>query len=342
MSTSGDSRKTFLDLTFNKTNVTAEIEENLIDWTYTDNLSGEIDDFQIQLEDRSDMWLGDWFPTKGSMLQAIIYKKFWKAPTVKTSIGRFEIDEIDANGPPTTVNIKASAVPQSSSIRGETKSKAWEKTTLKVVAESIAKKNILKLFYKADDTYKKDRYEQDNETDLSFLYRLCKEEGLCLKISNQAIVILDEYDYEIKTAVATINRRSKKEDEIQVINWGAQTTVNGTYKSCRVQYTDTKKKKTIKGTFTPTKAPKVGRTLVVKMEVNSEAHAQRLAKKKLREANKNATRVKLVVASEKHLDAGMTIKLNDFGKFNGKYIITQAIHSQTTVNLSLRKCLEGY
>lgn len=342
MSNSGDSRKTFIDLTFNKTNVTAELEKYLLNWTYTDNLSGEIDDFQIQLEDKNNLWLGNWFPSKGSLLKAIIYKKFWKSATVKTNIGKFEIDEIEASGPPTVVSIKASAVPQSSSIRGQTKSKAWEKSTLKVVAGAIAKQNKMKLYYQADDVYKKDRYEQDNETDLAFLYRLCNEEGLCLKIANQSIVILDEYDYEKKPAVITINRLSKEEDEIQVINWAAQSTLTGTYSSCRVQHTDSKKKKTYKATFAPSKAPKVNRALVVKMEVNSAAHAQRLAKKKLREANKNATRVKLVIASQRHLDAGMTINLNGFNKFNGKYIITQAIHSQDSVSINLRKCLEGY
>lgn len=337
-----DSRRTFLDVTYNKQNITAELAEHLIDWTYTDNLSGEIDDLQIVLEDVEHKWLSDWFPTKGSLLEAVIYKKYWKEQTVKTKIGKFEVDEIDASGDPSQVTIKALSVPESSSIRGEEKSRAWENTTLKVVAGDIAKQNNLKLYYQASENPKKERYEQESETDLMFLYRLCKDEGLCLKLSNHAIVILDEADYEQKPPVATINRVSKEDDEIQVKKWSARTTLSGTYKACRVQYHDSIKKKTIKATFTPPKALKAGRTLVVKEEVKSVAEAQHLAKKKLREANKEATTVNLTVTSEKHLDAGMTVDLKGFGKFDGKYIITQVVHSSSTVELALRRCLEGY
>lgn len=337
-----DSRRTYLDITYNKTNVSTELEEHLKDWTFTDNLSGQIDDLQITLEDVEHKWLSDWFPTKGSLLEGIIYKKYWKSQTVKTKIGKFEVDEIEAKGTPSDVIIKAMSVPESSSICGEEKSKAWEKTTLKVVAGDIAKQNNLKLFYQASENPKKDRYEQESETDLSFLYRLCNDEGLCLKLSNHSIVILDEVDYEKKATVAIINRLPKEDDEIQVEDWSARTTLSGTYKTARVQYHDSSKKKTIKATFTPPKSPKVGRTLVIKDEVKSVAEAQKLAKKKLREANKDATTVNLTVTSEKHLDAGMTVDLKMFGKFDGKYIITQVTHSQSTVSLQLRRCLEGY
>lgn len=337
-----DSRRTFLDITYNKVNVTTELMEHLKEWVFTDNLSGQIDDLQITLEDVEHKWLNDWFPVKGSLLEVAINKKYWKELTVKTKIGKFEVDEIEAKGIPSEVVIKALSVPESSSIRGEAKSKAWEKTTLKVVAGDIAKKNKLKFYFQASDNPKKDRYEQESETDLAFLHRLCNEEGLCLKLSNNSIIILDEADYEVKPIVATINRQSKEEDEIQVKNWTAKTTLSGTYKACRVQYQDSKKKKSINTTFTPPKAPKVGRTLIIKEQVKSVAEGQKLAKKKLREANKSATIATLTVTSEKHLDAGMTVNLKGFGRFDGKYIIAQVIHSRNSIDLSLRRCLEGY
>lgn len=336
-----DSRRTNLDITYNSKNIKAELEEHLKDWTFTDNLSGEIDDLQVVFEDVENKWLSAWFPSKGSLLNATIYKKYWKSSTIKTKIGKFEVDEITAA--PSEVRIKALAVPESSSIRGEFKSKAWEKTTLKVVAGDIAKRNNLKLYYQANHNPKKDRYEQESETDLMFLYRLCKDEGFCLKLSNQSIVILDEADYERKPTVATINRLSKVDDEIQIEEdgWSAKTTLSGTYRSCRLVYKESKKK-IIKASFTPPKPPKTSRTLVIKEKVKSVAEGQRLCEKRLREANKEATIVSLTVTSEKHLDAGNTVNLRDFGKFDGKYIITQAINSQINVQLTLRKCLEGY
>ncbi len=80
----------------------------------------------------------------------------------------------------------------------------------------------------------------------------------------------------------------------------------------------------------------------MKEEVKSVAEAQKLAKKRLREANKNATTINLVVISELHIDAGMTFKLIGFSRLNGKYIVTRVQHNQSKITLDLRKCLEGY
>lgn len=336
-----NSRRRYLDITYNNQKITEYLSPHLKDWTFTDNLSGQIDDLQLVLEDVDHLWLNSWFPSKGSVITATIVKQNWPNGTVKTKLGKFEVDEIEASGSPVTVTIKALAVPEKNSLRGEYKSKAWENATLKVVANDIAKVNGLKLYYQAEDTPKKERFEQESETDLAFLYRLCNDEGLCLKISNQSIVILDEEDYERKPVVATIYRDNSGDSPIHILRWSARTTLSGLYKACRVEHM-VNKKKVIKATFTPPKPPKVGRTLVVKQEVKSQAEALRLAKKKLREANKNATTLSLDVISEKHLDAGMTVELKKFGWFDGKYIITQVTHSQNGESLQIRKCLEGY
>ncbi|WKT76947.1 phage late control D family protein [Lysinibacillus fusiformis] len=335
-------RRTGIHVVYNNKQITDILDGDLSDWTYTDNLSGEIDDLQLVVNDADVHWLKDWFPSKGSILDVEIKRYYWTSELVKTKLGRFEVDELSGGGPPTKMTIKALAVPETSSIRGEEKSKAWEKATLKQVIGDIAKANRLKLHWETNENPKKDRYEQESETDLAFLHRLCKEEGLCLKLSNGAIVVLDEADYEAKPAVDTIFRISKETCKIQVLDWNFNTKLNGTYKACRVQSHVAKKKKTIVGTFTPPKAPKVGRTLVIKEEVKSVAEAQKLAKKRLRDANKEATTISLVVISEMHIDAGMTFNLKDFGRLDGKYIVTRAQHNKSKTSLELRKCLEGY
>ncbi|MEQ6355915.1 contractile injection system protein, VgrG/Pvc8 family [Lysinibacillus sp. M3] len=335
-------RRTGIHVVYNNKSLTDELSGDLTDWTYTDNLSGEIDDLQLTVQDADVHWINDWFPVKGSVLDVEVKRYYWSNELVKTKLGKFEVDDLSGGGPPTTMTIKALAVPETSSIRGEEKSKAWEKATLKQVIGDIAQKNRLKFYWQANENPKKDRYEQESETDLAFLHRLCKEEGLCLKLSNSAIVVLDEADYEAKPVVDTIFRVSKETCKIQVLQWDFNTKLNGTYRACRVQSHDAKKKKTIKATFTPPKAPQVGRTLVVKEEVKSVAEAQRLAKNRLREANKDATTINLVVISEIHIDAGMTFNLNGFGRLNGKYIVTRAQHNKSKITLALRRCLEGY
>ncbi|ARK26008.1 hypothetical protein SporoP37_15890 [Sporosarcina sp. P37] len=337
-----NARRTELSIRYNHKTLTDELGDDLIDWTYTDNLSGEIDDLQIVVQDALVKWLNDWFPSKGSLLEVVLVRRYWSNELIKTKLGKFEVDELDGRSNGTRMTIKALSVPESTSIRGQYKSKAWEKATLKQVAGDIAKANKLKLHWESKDNPKKDRYEQESETDLAFLHRLCKDEGLCLKLSNHSIVILDEADYEAKPIVDTIRRRSRDTDKIEVEDWSFKTTLSGLYKDSRVQSHSAGKKKTIKATFVPSKAPKVGRTLIIKDEVKSVAEANKLAKKRLREANKNATTVNLIVLSKMHIDAGMTFNLSDFGSLNGKYIVTKATHHKDKMTLDLRRCLEGY
>lgn len=333
-------KRTVLDLDYNHTNITAQLEQHLLDWTFTDNLSGEIDDLNIRLEDTDALWLGTWFPSKGSLLEPTIIRTYWADNPIKTKLGKFEIDDI--SGADSVVTISALATSESNSLRGEEKCKAWEKATLKKVIGDVAKANKLKLVWQTSDNPKKDRYEQENETDLKFIFRLCKDEGLCLKLSSNTLVVLDESDYEKQPVAEMIRRKSKETDVIKVIKRSFRNTLTDTYRACRVTSHNAKKKKTISATFSAPKAPKVGRTLVIKEDVKSVAEAQRLAKKKLREKNKNATTMTLEVISNMHIDAGMTFNLVDFGKLNGKYIVTKVVYTQSSVTLDLRRCLEGY
>lgn len=335
-------RRTLLDVDFNHQNVTYVLSNFITGWTYTDNLSGEIDDLQITLQDKDDLWLNKWFPKKGCIIIPTLIKKGYQTKDIKTKIGEFEIDTISGNSPPTTITIKALAVSEKNSLRGQQKSRAWEKATLKQVARDIAKANGMRLYYQSSEVIKKDRWDQD-ETDLKFLYECCKEAGLCLKISNKSIVILDEADYEAKSPVATINRKSKESDKIKVENWSFNTTLYDTYAACKVKYYNQKKKKTFSATFKPKKVPNnIGRILYINEQVSSNNEAYRLAKKRLREKNKNATTITMNVTSSIFIYAGNTFNLAGFGKLNGKYIATKVIYREHNLTLQLRRCLEGY
>lgn len=339
-----NTRRTFLDVVYEKTNITEDLRPHLKDWTYTDNLSGEVDDLNIVLEDRATRWLNSMFPNKGSTLTASIIKENWEGfkDKKKFKLGKFEIDTITAKGEPTEVTISALSVPESTSIRRECKSKAWENVPLSAVAGDIAGKNGLKLHFESSENPKKDRYEQDNETDLQFLQRMCADEGLCLKISNKNLVILDEQDYENKKAVGDIYRDNSVDTGIYVKSWEAISTVSEVFKNAKVEHHEGEKKIDIIATFNPPKMPKTGKTLVIKEEVKTQAEGIRLAKKRLREKNKEATRLELEVISRVHIEAGMNFNIKRFGKFNGKYIAYKVVHSGSLITLSLRKCLEGY
>lgn len=335
-------RSANLQLTYENVDISADLRPHLISWTYTDNLSGQADDLQITLEDRGQLWTGDWMPDKGAVVKAKIVRKNWEedGKTDELPLGQFEIDEIEVGSPSSTVTIKSVSIPESSSLRGEAKNRAWEKTRLSVVAADVAAGAGVKLFYDTDDDPEYDRIEQTEESDLVFLQRLCNDAGLALKVSDAQVVIFDEAKYERQEPVDTIIR-----NQARIISFRARTTLTGLYSSSWVDYHNTEQKDSIKYEFTPPNPPRTGRVLVINERVTSIAEAERLAKKRLREANKDGTTFSLSLAGDIRYLAGLTVNLSGWGAFDGKYIITQAGHSQQsgyTTNLELRKCLEGY
>lgn len=338
-----NARKAGLHIQYESKDISADLQPYLLGWTHTDNLSGQADDLQIDLEDKDQLWNGPWFPDTGAAIVGKAVRQNWETEgKVETlPLGQFEIDEIEVNNPPSTVAIKAISVPESSSLRGEEKNRSWEKTKLSVVAGDISAKSKLKLYFDVDDDPEYDSIEQTSETDLAFLMRLCGDAGLCLKVTGTQVIIIDEEKYENRPPVKTF---TKGDPEIK--SFRGRTTTQGLYSSCHVEYHSPKRRKNVTFTYTPKNAPKTGRTLLINQRVASVKEAERLAKKKLREANKNAVNVSITKVGDNALVAGHTVTLKGYGKvFDGKYIITQITRSQRSgyeMSMELRKCLEGY
>ncbi|MGG3448626.1 hypothetical protein ABER98_01695 [Domibacillus aminovorans] len=330
------------DVIYNKQNISLEIEDFIDSISFQDNLSGQADNITVSLADREKRWITKhWAPHKGDSLSiAMLLSRDWISdqPTAR-NLGDFEIDEITMNGPPTKMSVKGISIPQNTALK-EKKTKAWEKTNLKKIAEEMAKNSKLSLYFSVEENPEYDRIDQDDQSDTAFLDKMCSDAGLSLKIANKKIIILDEAQLEKEDAVTTISRTDK-----DLKDYSGKDTLSVTYKSCQVKYTDTKKKKTIKYTFTPEKPPATGRVLIVNEEVTSEAEAIKVAKKSLRNANKEAKTFSLRLAGFLFLYAGQCINLKEFGVFDGKYIITSmsgAVGNGSETSLELRSCLEGY
>ncbi len=335
-------RSARLQVVYDKTDITSDLLPDLLAWTYTDNLSGQADDLQLTLHNIDQRWSGSWMPDLSATLQATLIRDSWDKPgeTERLTLGTFEIDTVEIGYPPSRVSIKALSVPESGSLLGQQRNKAWEKTKLAVIAAEKAKAAGMKLFYDTQDNPEYDRIEQTEETDLAFLMRLCNDAGLCLKLTGKQLVIFDEAKYEGVAAIGTLSRSAS-----ELKSFSGRTTSIGCYKACQVIYYAGKGQKPITAKFEAPNAPKVGRVLTLKEQVSSVAEAQRRAKKKLREANKEAMQISLTMVGNPQYVAGVTVNLSGFGVFDGKYIVTRATHSQQSgyeTSLELRRCLEGY
>lgn len=333
-------RQVELVVDYNYQSITKDLEYHLTGWSFTDNMSGSADDLSIRVEDTDAVWSGPYMPRKGDWLQANIYFRYFREKHDKMKLGQFEIDEIELYSDPATVNIKGLSIPETSAIRGERKSKAWEKTNLKNIASDIAKKNGMKLYFDSAENPEYDRMDQGGETDISFLMRICIDAGLCLKVANRQVVIFDERKYE---RMETKGKIEKGHPSIK--RYSARSTINKVYRACRVHYMDPMNKQKIDYTFTPPNAPKTGRVLIINEQVSNIKEAQKLAKARLRQENKEANVFSIVFTDFHPFFASTTWDLKGFGGFDGKYIITKSTFEESNgleITVDFRKCLEGY
>jgi len=345
---SGLARRTVIAVKLDGVDISADINKYLLQMTYTDHEEDKTDDLQISLDDREGIWLTEWLnsgETKGAELSAVIIQKNFESDGNDRVLdcGKFNIDSLDGSGPPAAVAIKATSLPFTSAARTATHTKPWENIKLSVIAGDIAGKSGLTLMYESalDPLYT--RREQVEQSDIAFLQGLCKDAGISLKVTNGFMVLFDAADYEQKGAVREIKR-----GVADVLNYRFGTGTNDTrYKSCHVSYTDPTTGQTFEGTYTPRTPPEgAEQTLKINEKVKSNDEAKQLAKKRLRQKNKNEFQAEFTLVGDVRLVAGVTVKVIGWGMFDGKYIIETATHSVNasgyTLQVKLRRVLEGY
>lgn len=347
-------RKISVKVTYDNKDISESLAPYLKSLSYTDNLSGEADDLSLKLEDKEGLWQSDWMPDMGAELTVTLTSEAWgslfeEERTLR--LGLFEIDEIESSGSPSEVSLKAVSVPDANALRGVNRTRSWEEVEFKVIAQDIADGAGMELVYDSEENPKLDRAEQTEQSDLSFLTKLCNDQGFALKISEKQIIIFDEAKYEsVAPKIAIVNPGALYMEEKDMLyltwveGWRFRKKVRDIYKACHVAYQNSDTKEMIEGTFTaPDK--KEGKTLEVKEEVGSTAEAEKLAKKKLREKNREEITGSFDLPGNFNLLASTTVKIIGFGEFDGNYIIETANHDVGggyKTSIDIRRCLDGY
>ena len=328
------SRRTTIKVKYQNKDITKEISPYVKSFSYSDAVDGEADSAQITLIDKEEIWIGEWFPEKGNSMEISITSN-----GKESDFGRFEIDEIENTLSPSEARIKLVSVPNKSEIRYVEKSRSWEKVKLSTIAEDIATESNLQLYYKSKEDPIIERIEQDEESDLKVLKKLCKNRGLSLKVSDMELIIYDKEELEGISSARII-----KKDAREIKQFRLKTTVHEVYKSCKVEYMHGKQDKKISHEYNDASKDE-GMTLKVSEKVENEGEAERLAKKKLREKNEKETTGSFTLIGDPDLIAGVTVELKGFHVYDGKYLIDKSNHDVSngyTTKIEVHKCLEGY
>ena len=315
------------------TDVTRDLFPYLLNISYVDNLSGEADTLDVELMDKDRLFIGDWFPTLSDTLQISLTKDSGSGSVETLDLGVFEIDEIEASSPPSTFKIKAVSVSQNSALRQRDESRSYENVKLSEIAQDIAGAAGVTLFYKAEDDPIISRAEQQEQSRLAFLEKLCKDNFLALKVSDGQLIIFDESELDKQEPALTLFRHQ------DVINFNARATIQEIYGRCDVAYHHGGKDELLMGSF---ESGSSGKVLKVNKKCETQAEAERLARNSLREKNKDQVKISLTTTGNFALVAGNVVKLSGWGKFDWNYLVEKATHSLSNgyqTRVELRRCL---
>lgn len=341
-------RRTDIRVFFEGADISVDVSKYLKSMTYTDNEADKADDLQLSLDDRENIWLYYWLnpeqnDIKGGQIDVTVVQKNWNSTGGDRVLdcGIFEIDSLDASGPPAAVSIKATSIPYKSALRAQKKTKGWENIKLSGIAGEIAANAGMRLMYESSFNPFYKRREQIQQPDIVFLKALCEAAGISLKVTAKNVVLFDALDYESKPEIRSIERGAD-----DVLTYKFATNYHDTaYASCHVSYTDPETGQTIEYTYKPRNGPGNNQVLEVNEKVKDREEARQLAMKRLRSKNKREYTADFTLVGDLDLVAGVTLEVKKYGMFDGKYIVEQAVHKLTegyTVAVKLRRVLEEY
>lgn len=325
-------RKASLAVSYRGSAFDAKIAAHVSAFQYVDAASGQSDSISLTIENIDKKWLNEWMPVKGDKIKATIKTKNWnkEKETINFKCGTFVIDEVTFSGRPLLCNISALSAPADGGFKAEAKSRQWQDTTLKKIAEQAAAEGKLTLVYEADDIKIK-KLEQSNESDSSFIKKLCDDYGLLMKIYNSKLVILDEKKYEKKDPVAAIHEKD-------MLSWTYNTTIDGTYTGCELSYTNADGKTTKANVGTSERLLRI--TSSVKAYDKKDAELKAAAA--LNRANNQMYTMSVSILANTAIIATSTVRIKGLGKANGKYYVEKVTHNLNgyIMKLQLRKVTE--
>jgi phage protein D len=325
--------KNIVEISIAGKNITADVSRYLAQITYTDKEEAESDDLSLVFEDTSGKWQGAWYPTQGDTLRVKIGR-----PGHFLDCGIFEIDEIELNFPPDTLNVKAIGAGITKSLRTRN-SKAFEEQTLYDIAKYFADKHGLKLV--GDNVslqIKIERKTQENQTDISFLSTLAKEYGIIFAVHGDWLYFTDISELDRRSSILTISR-----SQMSTARFVDKTSQ--IYSGATILHRNARNNIIRKWEIKQPDGPdeKLG-TLVVNANVESDDQAEAVAKGSLKNANKDKIKGSFTIFGNTKLVAGVNVDLTGIGKFSGKWHITSSSHTVQpsggyTTSVELRKII---
>jgi phage protein D len=295
--------------------ITRDLAKYVLSVTYEDHEEGEADTVDVAVEDVEGKFRGDWYPTKGDSLSLRI--GYEGSPLV--SCGEFEVDEITLAGVPDVVTIRAVSAGVTKPRRTR-QGKAYENTSLRAIAEAVAKRAKLTVVGTIEPIAIR-RTTQIYENDLEFLRRVAGEYGYAFSVKGNQLVFIKRADLAQVKAAITLARTDIRpysfRDKIKDVVAQADAT-----------HHDPKTKSLKRAQATGATDEEVsGDTLKINVRAETPAQAKAKAGAAIEAANREATTCEGTTFGDPRLVAGINVTLEGFGALSGVYHIKRSRHT---------------
>lgn len=308
-----------VELLYNGRDVTADLSPYLMSATYTDRLSGEADDLDVELASpsvRDTRWLADWYPDKGVTLQM----RYGYRDRLLGDTGEMEVDEIEIAAPPLSVRIRALSAGITRQARTRL-GRAYENLRLSQIVDAVAARLGAKRAGRIDPDPLLDRVTQYQEGDWAFLRRLLAEYGYTIKLTENNKTL----------AVARADHLAEQDDvavlaPALITAWRYRDKVSDVPQRVELKHHDSKAavvygKDAATGEVKPVDVRRIHRRARSPEDAAAQAEG---------EAERHAvdkTALELSLPGDPLLVAGSIVRLEGFARLDGRYLIAEARHS---------------
>ncbi|HGA5503366.1 TPA: phage late control D family protein [Salmonella enterica subsp. enterica serovar Potsdam] len=314
-------------LVYNQKDITRDVSVYVTSVSYTDKLSGESDEIQVDLEDSEGRWRDAWYPGKGDTLTL----RMGYAGEPLRECGTFSIDEIALSGPPDRVSLRGLATSVTVAMRTRM-NRGFENTTLAAIAQRIAGKHHLQLQGQIEPLTL-DRVTQYDETDLAFLKRIAGDYGYMVKVTHTHVIFSSLDRLRDVAPAFTFTRRD-------ISRYTFRDTINRIYRGAkhRSQNSRTRQVVTYKAdggestatTRVPFRLPDTSAdTLMLSGRAGNQGNAERRTRAALSLKNQYQKTGTLSLEGNLRLRAGHNLTLSGFGACDGVWLTGSVRHSLT-------------
>lgn len=312
-------------VSYQQKNITNDLSAYLTRISYTDHLTGQSDELEVELEDVDGRWRGPWYPGKGDTLSLEIG---WEGEPL-VPCGDFVIDEIEFSGAPSTAIIRALATGIDTAVR-TTQNIAYEKTTLDGIARRVAKRQGLTLVGKIEPI-PLERVTQ-TETDVAFLTKLAGDYDYAFKIVGHQLVFssiaeLAHAGPAGRVKFSDLQPGWRIRDQIKEVPAAVQIKSHNPGTGKLVTY-EVRNGETVAATPSSVKkATSSSDTLKKTDRTGTTAEARVKAQADLARANREQTQGSFAVQGRPRLMAGRVLALDEAANLSGDYLILTAVHN---------------